>query len=123
MTVELGALILFTSRLDAVVSFYRALGVPLEEESHDEGPVHHACELGSVHFAVFTSDSSVAPAPRSAGAAMPGFAVPSLTDAWHRIRGLGAEILEEPTEYLWGPRFLVRDPDGRAVEVFERRPG
>jgi predicted enzyme related to lactoylglutathione lyase len=121
MSAEMGALILFTDRLDEMTAFYRALGVPLEAETHEGGSVHLACDLGSVHFAVLAGSTGNAPPFRSGGGAMPGFAVPSLGVAWDRVRGLGARIVEEPTEYPWGPRFLVMDPDGRTVEVFERR--
>jgi len=121
MGVELGALVIFATHMDEVVSFYRALGVPLEDETHEDGPVHQACDLGAVHFAVFPSGADAGPGSRSGRAVMPGFAVPSLGDALKHVRALGSEIVEEPTEYPWGPRFLVRDPDGRTVEVFERR--
>lgn len=119
-TMELGALILFSTRLRDAVLFYRALGLPLEEESHDEGPTHFACELGPTHFAIFEGSPGEAPAYRAGGASMPGFAVPSLDHALGAVTALGANVVQPPTEYPWGPRFLVEDPDGRIVEVFER---
>ena len=121
MSTELGALVIFTPRLDAVADFYRALGIPLQDEVHEDGPVHLACDLGSVHFAIFSGAPGDAPDGRSGGATMPGFAVAALGPVLSRLRALGSEVLEEPAEYPWGPRFLVKDPDGRVVEVFERR--
>jgi len=120
MSSELGALVLFTDRLAEVAAFYRALGVPLEDEAHEDGPVHMACDLGSVHFAVFQGSAGRAPGFRTGGGTMPGFSVQSLQDALGRVQTLGAEIVEAPTDYPWGKRFLVSDPDGRTVEVFER---
>src|SRR5919108_349213 len=115
---EFGALVLFTARFDAMVSFYRAIGLPLREESHDDGPVHFACELGPVHFAIFESAAGDAAEPRTGGSSISGFAVSSLQQALADLRSLGARVVEEPSEYPWGPRFLVADPDGRVVEVF-----
>src|SRR5262245_14057316 len=50
---DVGALILFSGAIEKTVAFYRAIGMPLEEEKHDEeGPLHYACELGSTHMAI-----------------------------------------------------------------------
>ena len=118
---ELGALILFSANLDRAVSFYRALGLPLESEDHEDGPKHFACELGPTHFAIFEGDPGTTPSFRSAGSSMPGFAVDSIEEAHTTMKNLQAAIIQEPTEYPWGPRMLVKDPDGRTVEIFERR--
>ena len=118
---ELGALILFTDKLEDSVAFYRTLGLPLKTEDHEGGPKHFACELGPTHFAIFEGDPGETPAFRSAGSAMPGFAVESIEEAHKAIEKLGAAIIQQPTEYPWGPRMLAEDPDGRSVEIFERR--
>jgi len=129
--VEVGALILFTDRLEAMKAFYAALGVPLERERHGDGPVHWTAALGPVHFAVFeardgdaagaAAGARGAPRPRAGGTTMPGFAVPSLERAFAAVTALGARVVQEPREAPWGPRALVLDPDGRLVEVFARR--
>ena len=125
MVQDVGALILFSPRLEQAIAFYRAIGVPLEEEKHDdEGPLHYACELGSTHMAIYGTDAAKggrAAEWRSGGSGYFGFAVDSLTDAVEAARRVGARILQEPEEYPWGPRALVEDPDGRVVEIFERR--
>lgn len=122
---ELGALILFAGELGRVVAFYRALGLPLAEERHGTGPAHFACELGGVHLAVFAAADGAPGAPsaqafRSAGSSFPGFAVASVERTVAELRALGAEVEQEPVRTPWGVRALVRDPDGRVVEVFSR---
>ena len=118
---ELGALILFTNRLAETVAFYRALCLPLEEEDHEGGPVHFACELGPVHLAVFAAAEGKAPPHRTSGGTMPGFAVPSIDSTFAAVEALGSKVVQPPEEFPWGPRFLVEDPDGRTVEVFQRK--
>ena len=117
---DVGALILFTDKLEALVEFYRAIGVPLELEQHDDGPLHHACELGLTHFAIFESNSGTPPEFRSGGSSFPGFTVNSLEDALEAAKSLNAEVVQQPTEYPWGWRALVKDPDGRVLELFQR---
>jgi len=135
-SVELGALILFAADLAHTVAFYRALGVPLAEERHEDGPAHFACELGPVHLAVFAAEpgspapdspapsgrTGRAPSFRAGGSTFPGFAVPSIETALGAARALGAPVLQEPAEYPWGTRAVIEDPDGRAIELFQR-PG
>lgn len=117
-----GAVVLFTSRLEAVAEFYRALGVPLESESHDEGDPHLACDIGGVHFAVFSSgDAGRAPQFGTSGCTFVGIAVASAHAAVAAVRDLGAAVLQEPADYPWGLRAVVVDPDDRPVEVFESR--
>ena len=117
---ELSALILFTNRMDAVVEFYRAIGVPLEAEQHDDRPLHYACDLGSTHIAVFESSPGDAPEFRSGGSSFAGFSVQSLEVALEAASSVNAKIIREPIEYPWGVRALVSDPDGRVVELFKR---
>ena len=46
------------------------------------------------------------------------FNADDLDAAFEKVRGAGAEIVEEPTEQPWGVRdFAVRDPSGNLVRV------
>jgi len=121
MVQDVGALILFTGEIERTVAFYREIGVPLEEEQHEDTPVHYACDVGGVHVAIHEVGPGRAPQWRSGGSDYFGFAVSSLADAVAAARGTGARIRQEPEEFPWGPRALVEDPDGRVVELFERR--
>ncbi|MFQ5918465.1 MAG: VOC family protein [Thermoplasmata archaeon] len=120
MIQDVGALILFSHRLPAVVQFYRAIGLELEPEQHEEGPVHYVSGLGPTHFAVFEGPPGEAPEFRSGGSTFPGFAVDSLEEALSGAKSVGARIAQEPSQYPWGMRALVVDPDGRTIELFER---
>ncbi len=117
---DVGALVLYTGRLDEVVAFYRAIGVPLVPEDHGDGVQHYACELGCTHFAVFESAAGSALPHGSGGSIFFGLTVGSVEDAVGKARARGAQVVEEPTRYPWGVRALVADPDGRTIELFQR---
>jgi predicted enzyme related to lactoylglutathione lyase len=124
MVKSVGALILFTARLEEVVAFYRRLGFPLEEEDHDHvGPIHLACDLGATHFAIFAAraDPGAADAARwrSPGSSYFGVEVEGLGALIEEARAAGCSIRQEPETYPWGVRALLDDPDGRVVELFE----
>ena len=113
----LDAVVMHSARLGAMVAFYRAIGVPLEEEQHDGGPMHYACEIGPVHFAISGAPGFRSPGRRQSGTTQVGFQVSDLEAVVAVLREGGAEILQEPEEVPWGHRAVVADPDGRPVEL------
>lgn len=120
MTVPaVGALVLFSASVDRAVAFYRALGVQIETEQHDDGPPHYACDLGGTHFAIFPAPPGSVPPLRRGGCTFPGFVVESVATSLEAARALGANVIEEPSPYAWGLRAVLEDPDGRPVEIFE----
>lgn len=119
--IEMASLVLFTAQVDRTVAFYRAVGVPLEDEDHGEGPVHAAAEVGGVHLAVYAAAApGQHPARRSGGSDFPGFYVDALDDAVAAVTALRAPVLSGHEQMPWGCRVVVEDPDGRAVEINDR---
>ena len=119
MMPALGSLILFSSRIEAHLKFYRALGVPLVTESHeDNGPTHYAADLNGVHLALYESGEGKAQGWRDGGCTWPGFIVEDLTATLQQIIESGAKVLAGPEERPWGIRAVVEDPDGRPIEIW-----
>jgi predicted enzyme related to lactoylglutathione lyase len=119
--IEIASLVLFTAEVDRTVAFYRAVGVPLEDEDHGEGPVHAAAEVGDVHMAVYAArEPGRHPARRAGGSDFPGFYVDALDTALAAVTALGAPVLSGHEQMPWGCRVVVEDPDGRAVEINDR---
>lgn len=120
--IEVGALVLYARDIGRTSKFYRALGIPLDYEDHGEGQVHFATELGRVHFAVYSATSGgVVPPRHSAGDSFHGFFVDSLENVRERLKAVGVKQLSGHERMPWGCRFVVEDPDGRAVEINQRR--
>ena len=120
--VEFASPVLFSGRATQTASFYRALGIDLTDEDHGDGFVHAATDLGGVHFAVVEADASTdrALAWREAGSSFPGVYVDSLEQALAAVTKLGAPLLLAHQTRPWGCRAVVKDPDGRAVEISQR---
>jgi len=117
---ELASIVVFTEYLDRTVAFYRALGVPLEDEDHGDGFVHAAGEMGDVHVAVFPASVPGSTGWRAGGSTFVGFWVASLEAAMSALEPLGATVLADHQDCEWGCRIVVSDPDGRAVELNQR---
>ncbi|HEY9791557.1 MAG TPA: VOC family protein [Candidatus Obscuribacterales bacterium] len=113
----MSAIILWTNRLKPTVEFYRALGLPLDEEQHEEGPLHYACHFGGTHFAVFEGEGAYAIPRRESGATQIGLYLDDVDEAFSIAIKLGAQVVWQPRDMPWGRAALVCDPDGRAVEL------
>ena len=119
---EMASLVLFAADSEATAAFYRALGVEFEDEDHGEGPVHFATEVGSIHLAIYPAQTpGRATEHRAVGGVFPGFYVESLDRAVNAVCRVDSRILTAHEQMPWGCRVVVEDPDGRAIEVNQRR--
>lgn len=92
--VSASLLVIYTGRLDACVTFYTDLGLPLAREQHGSGPVHYAAELnGGLVLELYPGAPD-----QTTGRLRLGFSVPAAA-------GLPAG------------RHRRTDPDGRVVEI------
>ena len=114
---HIDALIMYASDLKKTVEFYRKLGVPLETEEHEEGPLHYACELGHAHVAVYESKPGAALMRGFGGASQFGLRVDSLEETYGIAVAAGAKTIIAPMTAPWGRRAVIEDPDGRPVEL------
>jgi catechol 2,3-dioxygenase-like lactoylglutathione lyase family enzyme len=117
----LASLVLFSSRVQRTVAFYRAVGLDLVGEDHGDGE-HYAADIAGIHVAVLDAETSTAhPAAwREAGTTFPGFWVDSLDVVLTDLSRAGAPLLVAHEPKSWGCRAVVKDPDGRTVELNQR---
>jgi catechol 2,3-dioxygenase-like lactoylglutathione lyase family enzyme len=99
--------------------FYEALGLTLHKERHGNGPEHYSSQLGPTAFEIY-------PVPQRVDATLTprlGFQVPSVDRTLALLQALGTPVVSEPMPSPWGRRAVVRDPDGRRVEITEPTAG
>jgi hypothetical protein len=112
--VYLNLLVLKTRQLEQVRAFYECLGVAFSQERHVNGPAHFAGQVGPTVLEVY-------PLPDDGTAADSttrlGFAVADLEKVLALLRAIGTPVTSPPR----GNRAVVRDPDGRAVELLDAR--
>ena len=112
---KINLLVLRTSRLEDVRAFYSMLGAKFQREQHGNGPEHYAAILG---------DDFVLELYPCVDGAMPdsglrlGVKVGNIGDV---LRSIGQPVVPRQTQ--WGLRALVRDPDGRTVELLQSQSG
>ena len=61
------AILLISPNAKELARFYSdVLGLPLEDEVHEGVPLHYACELGGIHFAIHPAEGWPGVATRDA---------------------------------------------------------
>ncbi len=108
---KINLLVLRTARLDELQKFYSALGARFECERHGNGPDHYAATLGDDFvLELYPCIDGAVPDP---GLRL-GVSVDSIGEV---LRSIGQSVA--PRQTKWGLRALVRDPDGRTVELLQ----
>jgi catechol 2,3-dioxygenase-like lactoylglutathione lyase family enzyme len=97
--------------LEDLKRFYSALGVRFKTERHGDGPDHYAATLNDdLVLELYPCPDGIVPDP--------GLRLGlSVDDIWETLR-----ILEQPStprQTQWGLRAVVRDPDGRTIELVQ----
>lgn len=114
-TTTFALLVVRTQQVEAMRDFYAGLGIEFIEEQHGNGPVHFAGRIGDAIFEIYPLSVDGAPADTTTRL---GFRVDNLPSVIAAMRSAGASIVAEPMRTEWGLRAVVRDPDGRAVELY-----
>ncbi len=113
---RLSMLVLKTHQVAAVVAFYETIGLSFTEEQHGSGPLHFAGQANDVLIEIYPlpEDKPVDTTTRL------GFAVDNIAEVLNALlqRELSPPKTAKQTE--WGLRAVVKDPDGRAVELYQK---
>ena len=108
---QLNLLVLRCRDIETSRAFYERLGLTFAAHAHGAGPRHYAAETPG-----FVLELYPAPSPEYADQTGLGFAVPDLRALHDRLTVAGlapGAIKDNP----WGLTFVLRDPDGRRVEL------
>jgi catechol 2,3-dioxygenase-like lactoylglutathione lyase family enzyme len=120
---DVTAILLISPNAKQLCEFYKAtLGLPLEEESHDDSPLHYGYSLGDVHFAIHSADGGWPGVPtKNAQSPIIAFSASNLKAVAKRLSASGVKVTG-PTDHGFGHVVSFRDPDGNSVLVIEYGP-
>jgi lactoylglutathione lyase len=112
MSARLNLIVLRSPQLEAVKSFYEAIGLAFVPEKHGRGPDHFSSTSGTVVLELYPSGKEA-----DVSDLRLGFDVRSLPEIIARLIGLGVDVPDPE-----GQSVVVNDPDGRRVELTQERP-
>lgn len=113
---SLRLLVITSAKTEAMLAFYAAIGFRFEQEQHGTGPLHYSAQVGDTVFELYPLGSKDA----ADATTRVGFAVDHLGMTLGNVKAVTGAVIREPEATAWGRRAVVRDPDGRSVELYER---
>ena len=114
---RLNILVLRCGDMEKSKGFYECFGMTFERHTHGNGPSHYASEDDASVFEIYPQATSAIGDLTGLG-----FDASDLSETAAKLVRQGSQpgpIKENP----WGKTFVVRDPDGRRVEVKEVKSG
>ncbi len=110
--ISLNLLVLRCRDIEASKVFYETLGHEFVAERHGNGPRHYAAKLGGLVLELYPRRGNESPDDLRLG-----FSCPTLVDIAAKIRTSNIPIINELREIEGRLVLVVRDPDGRSVEL------
>jgi lactoylglutathione lyase len=113
----LSLVVLKTRQVDKLLRFYNSIGIEMTEEQHGKGPIHFSGRVGDLVLELYPLREVGIPVDATTRL---GFTVANVDKVVQALQALGTPIDTEPQVTKWGFRGVVRDPDGRAIELYQR---
>lgn len=113
---QLSLLVIKTHQPERLKQFYELLGLNFREEKHGEGPVHFSSFIQQTLFEIYPLPDSIDVADTTTRL---GFSVENLIALTQYLKDAGFNLIAEPRKTEWGFRAVIKDPDGRSVELLQ----
>lgn len=113
---QLSLLVLKTSQVERLRDFYQALGFSFQEEKHGNGPIHFSATIQDTVLEIYPLPKSMQQADTTTRL---GFRIAKLHETIQHIEEQGGQIISVPKQTEWGYTAIVKDPDGRSVELHQ----
>lgn len=115
---KLNLLVIRAKEPEGTMQFYKQLGLDFEYHQHANGPFHYSSYIGETVFEIYPLLKNQASADRSLRL---GFEVKELNRLIIDLIKAGTKVVQDAEDSEWGYRAIVQDPDGRKVELCDRR--
>ena len=109
---SLNLIVIRARDIEVTGDYYRALGCRFEKHRHGNGPEHLSCQFNGLVFEIYPATDKSPPESTRLG-----FKVDSITSV---VETAGAPVASPTADSEWGLRAVVKDPDGRKVELTEK---
>jgi len=118
MSSQLVTVTFSTQNLDLMKEFYNALGANLQVARVDKGSQMLRGQLGSLELILH---SIVRPGEKQTPRVSLRFELAGIDEIWKRVKTVpSANVILDLENMPTGKSFVVIDPDGHSIEIFER---
>lgn len=114
---NINLIVIRTAQSERLATFYTQLGMKFDYHRHGKGSWHYSAEMDRVVFEIYPLLKNQEVADNSLRL---GFEVADLDNLIDTLRKKNTEIFREPKESEWGYFAIIKDLDGRKIELKER---
>ncbi|MFT5618856.1 MAG: lactoylglutathione lyase [Arenicella sp.] len=113
---EINLIVIRTENPKELSEFYEKLGISFEYHRHGKGFFHYSAKLGDLVFEIYPFLKGQSEADKSLRL---GFGVGNLDMLIESLRTENTEIVSNPKQSEFGYFAIIKDLDGRKVELKE----
>lgn len=113
---RINLIVLRTKNIDELSGFYEKLGIRFEYHRHGNGPAHYSAVLEETVFEIYPLQKNQEKPDDSLRL---GFGVEALDALILKLKSDNIVIENGPVESEWGYFAVVKDLDGRRIELKE----
>lgn len=114
---QLRLLVIRTPDMPKLADFYSLLGLTFEYHKHGKSPFHYSATIGFTTLEIYPLAKGQTEADKDLRL---GFAVDNFESTIQGLREKNAEFLSEPMQTEYGFMTIVKDPDGRKIELYKK---
>lgn len=113
---QVNLIVIRTNQPKELSEFYEQLGIKFEYHRHGNGTWHYSAEIEKIVFEIYPLLKNQDIPDNSLRL---GFTVDELEELILSLKKKNVEIVKEPKESEWGYFAIIKDLDGRKIEIKE----
>ncbi|OQP45702.1 VOC family protein [Niastella populi] len=113
---ELRLLVVRTSDMERLAAFYSLFGLIFDYHKHGKSPYHYSATLGSTVLEIYPLAKGQSDAEINLRL---GFAVNNFETIVKLLKEKETVFLSEPMQTDYGFMTIIKDPDGRKIELYK----
>jgi predicted enzyme related to lactoylglutathione lyase len=114
---EIRLLVIRTSDIAKLADFYTLLGLTFEYHKHGKSPYHYSAPVGNTILEIYSLAKSQTEVDKELRV---GFALDNFENAITALKDKNVEFLSEPMQTDYGFMAIIKDPDGRRIELYKK---
>ena len=117
---KINLIVIRTDKPKKLSNFYELLGKKFEYHQHGKGTWHYSTEIGGTVFEIYPLMKNQENPDKSLRL---GFTIENLDKTIDNLKKQNIEIVREPKESEWGYFAIIKDLDGRKIELKKKPAG
>jgi predicted enzyme related to lactoylglutathione lyase len=114
---EIRLLVIRTSDLPWLADFYTLLGLTFEYHKYGKSPFHYSAQIGPTVLEIYPLAKGQQGADNELRL---GFALDNFEGAIAVLKDKQVKFVSEPMQTDYGFMAIIKDPDGRRVELYKK---